>query len=246
MLSRVREEIRKTIELGAPMYNEGNVKGCLRLYRGLAQEVLEDAQAMKMPGRSSGGGGGGSSKDDYNLRLAFQALDDAMFKVRQAPNDDKKNAWRLRHAFDDILAMGPTMQTGDIEDMVVSNGKSRSAGSHAAYRVDGPQCQNPRNCQAPNCNCLGGQCVGSSTMPAVDARLRRSVGAQRGVCKNPGNCQYPQCNCRAADAATRGREVEGMLRPRCPPVGCLRPHCCAYPKCNCPKVCGGGGMRRSC
>ncbi|CAD7935929.1 unnamed protein product [Amoebophrya sp. A120] len=266
MLSSLRKDIRETISVGAPMYNNGNPSGCLRLYRGLAGEMLS-----KM---------GRASSLDQTEKQAQDRLQKAMEKIDQRsatmtmPTSSsgstsnsmvKEDAWTLRRAFDDILSMGTPDMMPDMEDVRVvkvpcqnprncqfpncnCESKATRSSSSTVMMVRNQNCQNPKNCKFPNCNC--GAAPSNSDIARVcqnprcckypncncGSNSRSCGGGVPSVCQNPRCCKYPNCNCGRAAGRSSSCGRGGM---RGPPMGCRNPHCCQFPRCGCNAVSRG-------
>lgn len=80
-LKRVEDGIASAIELGAPLFNKGNVEACFRVYQGAALEL--NRTVPKCPG-------------------VKKALNDGVTKANAAGSADAK-AWAMRDAFDGLL-----------------------------------------------------------------------------------------------------------------------------------------------
>lgn len=88
-LNFVHSELRAAISAGAPLYNEKNPKACFELYLATAHNLLEIN--AKLP-----------SSVRQTLENVCRDVED---RSRRRGGEDvwDKNAWALRHAFDDIL-----------------------------------------------------------------------------------------------------------------------------------------------
>ncbi len=75
----VVDRIRATIQKGAPLYNQGDVRGCAALYRSTAEELMALPLAAALRAR---------------LRAAVD---------RAEGKESSRAAWELRYAFDDLL-----------------------------------------------------------------------------------------------------------------------------------------------
>ncbi len=81
----VRVMIGDAIELGAPTYNDGNHKGCYKIYRKTAKKIL----------KLHGG-------DCPNVTIMLGA---ALAKAKIYDDTDTERAWTMRMAFDNILGV---------------------------------------------------------------------------------------------------------------------------------------------
>eukprot|EP00466_Bigelowiella_natans_P010170 jgi/Bigna1/82378/fgenesh1_pg.91_\ len=98
LLSVIQNDIRDTIDVGAPAYNDGKISACARVYRGLAEELLYGLKAN------------GFGRGDRNLQKIRQIIEKAMVAVHRTNRDHKDNAWTLRQAFNQILDMEEVAQ----------------------------------------------------------------------------------------------------------------------------------------
>ncbi len=80
-LKSIEDGISAAIDLGAPLFNKGNVEACFRVYQGAALEL--NRTVAKCPG-------------------AKKALNDGVTKANAAAGPDAK-AWAMRDAFDGLL-----------------------------------------------------------------------------------------------------------------------------------------------
>lgn len=78
----VARRLEAAIEVGAPLFNSGDVTGCVRAYEAAAAELLGSAAGV----------------------LAEAARDDLARAVATPASDARARAWDLRHVFDRILA----------------------------------------------------------------------------------------------------------------------------------------------
>ena len=235
-IGRVQKEIGDTIASGAPLYNSGDHKGCERLYRGLAEELIHKT-------RGSG---------DSALERARGKLKDACASVDKGGRSASENAWTYRNAFDQITGMmgGGSRNTRDIEDVCrnprncqrpnCNCGKTQQRSSSSSNTCGPPQgCRNPRACQFPNCNCGSNSSCGSvpsgcqrpscCAYPRCDCGRRSSCNSVPSGCLKPGACAYPNCGCtgQRRSSGSCGRNI---------PRGCERPAGCRFPNCNCRRM----------
>lgn len=82
-LTLIEEEIARAINLGAPLYNEGNHEACFRIYEGTAFDVRR--------------------KLKKRCRKASSALMDGV-EIAGKAGDYTAKAWAMRDAFDGLLA----------------------------------------------------------------------------------------------------------------------------------------------
>lgn len=82
-ITTIRRAIVGAINIGAPLYNEGNIRGCAQLYETTTKTCMETV-----------GDSPGLAHSEFTSALEFCELD--------SPTDDEK-AWKLRRAFDAIL-----------------------------------------------------------------------------------------------------------------------------------------------
>ncbi len=77
--------IGDAIEKGAPVYNDGNHKGCFKIYQKTAKKILK-LHGSKCP----------------NVTLMFGA---ALAKAKIYDKTDTDRAWTMRMAFDNIMGV---------------------------------------------------------------------------------------------------------------------------------------------
>ncbi len=82
-LKTVMGTISRAINVGAPLYNQGNVEACYRIYEGAALEAGQSVQQCAGPKR---------------------ALADGLSNAKQRPDWTGK-AWAMRDAFDGLIAV---------------------------------------------------------------------------------------------------------------------------------------------
>lgn len=192
-LRRIQEEIRATIQTGAPLYNSGDHKGCSRLYRGLATELLSTYRS--------------SDREPRDVSQAMQRLARGL-KEASNSNDHSKSAWALRHAFDEIGELRREsknrMPLSDMEDAVIVRSFSAKTGVKSCrspqncgypkcgceerapvFRGSPSACAAPNYCKYPNCNC--GQVYSLKQNPGWSA-------VPKG-CRRPNCCRSPDCKC---------------------------------------------------
>ena len=98
MRPMIKREIQNAISKGAPMYNEGNIVGCEKLYMNLLTEMLNPSNVN-------------FSNLDSNLPKVHEHLLNTKRKLVKSDNSNQrnsmtdKNAWTLRHCLDTILKM---------------------------------------------------------------------------------------------------------------------------------------------
>ena len=98
MQPMIKREIQNAISKGAPMYNEGNIVGCEKLYMNLLTEMLNPSSVN-------------FSNLDSNLPKVHEHLLNTKRKLVKSDNSNQrnsmtdKNAWTLRHCLDTILKM---------------------------------------------------------------------------------------------------------------------------------------------
>ena len=98
MRPMIEREIQNAISKGAPMYNEGNIVGCEKLYMNLLTEMLNPSNEN-------------FSNLDSNLPKVHEHLLNTKRKLVKSDNSNQrnsmtdKNAWTLRHCLDTILKM---------------------------------------------------------------------------------------------------------------------------------------------
>ena len=98
MRPMIEREIQNAISKGAPMYNEGNIVGCEKLYMNLLTEMLNPSNVN-------------FSNLDSNLPKVHEHLLNTKRKLVKSDNSNQrnsmtdKNAWTLRHCLDTILKM---------------------------------------------------------------------------------------------------------------------------------------------
>ena len=84
------ERIARAIEVGAPTYNRGDVRGCYEIYERTAR-AIEAALPSRCPGPA-------------------QALREGRDRAARAPSDDA-SAWAMRDAFDGLLIVIERVET---------------------------------------------------------------------------------------------------------------------------------------
>lgn len=82
----VKARIVRAIQAGAPLYNQGNVAGCERLYRECYAEILRNPESLADPRVS-------------------EILQRQLSKLQEGFSD--RNAWQLRYGFDEVLELRP-------------------------------------------------------------------------------------------------------------------------------------------
>ncbi len=98
MLLRIKKEIRSTIRKSAPIYNNGNIVGCEKVYTNLLNAMLDPSNS-RFPNLKS------------NLPRIHQQLLNTKENLLQSDNSNVRtstsdsNAWKLRHCFDRIVQM---------------------------------------------------------------------------------------------------------------------------------------------
>ena len=98
MQPMIKREIQNAISKGAPMYNDGNIIGCEKLYMNLLTEMLNPSSVN-------------FSNLDSNLPKVHEHLLSTKRKLVKSDNSNQrnsmtdKNAWTLRHCLDTILKM---------------------------------------------------------------------------------------------------------------------------------------------
>ena len=98
MQPMIKREIQNAISKGAPMYNDGNIIGCEKLYMNLLTEMLNPSSVN-------------FSNLDSNLPKVHEHLLNTKRKLVKSDNSNQrnsmtdKNAWTLRHCLDTILKM---------------------------------------------------------------------------------------------------------------------------------------------
>src|SRR5690606_2103474 len=76
----VVKSIEDAIEIGAPLYNRGDIEACFRIYEGTATKIERDAPCQGVSG----------------------AFGDVLLKVQSLP-DYRAKAWAMRDTFDGLL-----------------------------------------------------------------------------------------------------------------------------------------------
>ena len=100
VLSSIRKKCSDAIRRGAPMYNNGNIAECERIYMNLRQELISDCEKhINSPNQDQ--------PPDYELLKTYDTMKGIKLKSSDGSNETRsiadQNAWALRKGLDEIL-----------------------------------------------------------------------------------------------------------------------------------------------
>ena len=100
VLSSIRKKCSDAIRRGAPMYNNGNIAECERIYMNLRQELISDCEKhINSPNQDQ--------PPDYELLKTYDTMKGIKLKPSDRSNETRsiadQNAWALRKGLDEIL-----------------------------------------------------------------------------------------------------------------------------------------------
>ena len=100
-LSSIRHRCSDAIRRGAPIYNNGNIVECERIYSNLRQEIISDCgKKINSPNQDE--------PPNYEVLNTLEIMKNIQLKPSDQSNErnssSDQNAWNLRRGLDTVLA----------------------------------------------------------------------------------------------------------------------------------------------